>query len=31
MAVNVFQKRAEYKELTSNVLKTRELKPERER
>src|SRR5690606_41551045 len=30
-AVSIFQKRAEYKELTSNVLKTRELKPERER
>lgn len=30
-AVTIFQKRAEYKELTSNVLKHRELKPERER
>ncbi|HLV24649.1 MAG TPA: 4-hydroxythreonine-4-phosphate dehydrogenase PdxA [Moheibacter sp.] len=30
-AINIYQKRAEYKELTSNVLKHRELKPERER
>lgn len=30
-AVSIFEKRKEYKELTSNVLKTRELKPERER
>lgn len=30
-AVEIFHKRNEYKELTSNVLKHRELKPERER
>lgn len=30
-AISIFEKRKEYKELTSNVLKTRELKPERER
>jgi 4-hydroxythreonine-4-phosphate dehydrogenase len=30
-AIEIFRKRAEYKELTSNVLKTREIKSERER
>lgn len=30
-AVSIYEKRKEYKDLTSNVLKTRELKPERER
>jgi len=30
-AVDIFHKRNEYKELTSNILKHRELKPERER